>query len=293
MLVGVDVDVQNAKVNTRNDFADAHTRISTTPNLKDFNMPGTMVGGMVGVFGLDKNAFDSLLTIKLTGGGPKGDVGIDKITPRYLQNVASPETGATYSGGARAESAVKSTTLGQIVDCAGGSEPNVPGPVIGIVRGPQGLQSQWPVCLGAGMVKVEFPNPADKSVVTIRMGDSPATGFDAHVTKPGTRDVQDAVRIVGFLQFVAAVVSWSPDAPHTVVVHANCVWLVNYTGKVEFPNGKNGRAVYKPDFAQCKLVNPWQLIGPASGGMDAQQAGMEIFAPICTSELNKPPKVIF
>lgn len=289
VLVGVDVDVVNAKFNKRDSFEDFATFMKTKPNPKGFSIPSTMVGAIVGEFQFGKHAWDTEVGVKFLGGGPSGDIGIDKIKPRYLQNGTFSDERCEYSAGAIGRRDTF-TSLGNILDAAGEPDPGEPGPVIGVT--PK-LSPMWPVCNTPGMVEVTIPNPADKSVVRIRMGDSPSTGFDSHVLKSPRDPLQDAVKIAGYVKFAVSLVTWSPDAPNMIVAHAACEWLVDWDGKVSFPGGPTNVARYTPGGAHVTVVNRWQLIASGTGGTDAMLAGFEIFGPLLTAEHNKPQSTTF
>ena len=285
VVVSVEVDVAKAQVKTApfSAFEDAAVHIKSRPNPQGFNVPPDKVAAIVGDFVFGKQAWESELTVKLVGGGPQGNLGIDKVTPRYLQNLTGDFLAARYDKGAIGRSGLTNTPLGRILDAAGvaGSEP---GPIVGVTPPPL-VRPRWPVITEPGMVNVSFPNPADKSVVTIKMGDSPASGaFDAKISN--SAGTQFATRLEGFLKFAAAVACWSTEAPNTIVVHAVTEWLADYNGRVEFPNGKSAAPEYKADFAHMTIVTPWGLIGAATGGLDAAHAGFETRNPLATTATN-------
>jgi len=286
VIVSVEVKDETAKVTTRNLFADAAKQLAAKPN-SQFNVPPTHVGAMCGEFIFGQHAWDSELEIKLVGGGPKSDVGVDRVTPRYLQNSETSFIVGEYPLGALGQNAANLSKR-RILDAAGfaGSEP---GPIVGSAAiSPQQNAPIWPVCNVPGMMQVTFPNPADKTTIRMKMGDSPGSGgFEAHLTYPDgkSRDIQ---KISGFMQFAATVASWSTDAPNSVAIHAAHEWLIDYAGIVKFPNGSNNRAEYAPSGAAVKNVTPWHRIDPANGGAGATEAVMEIFGPLLTSISNQP-----
>lgn len=287
VLVSVNVDVAGAQVKLApfSAFQDAAIALKSKPNPQGFNLPGTMVAAVVGEFTFGKQAWETTLTVKLVGGGQNGDVGIDKVTPRYSQNLTGCFVSAKYSGGARGMTGISGTPLGRLLDI-GGTAGSGPGPVAGnAFKGGQLIQI-WPVTTTPGMVQNSFPNPADKSVVKIQMGDSPASpAFDSHIKNSAGASL-DAIRIEGFTKFLAAVASWSTDAPNTLIVHAMTEWLADYNGRVEFPNGNAAPAEYVADFAHMTTVTPWTLTGSASGGLEASRAGLEFRGPLATTESN-------
>ncbi len=286
VIVSVEVNEGSAKVNTRNVFQDAAKQLAATPN-SQFNVPPTHVAAMCGEFVFGKHAWDSELEIKLVGGGPKGDVGVDRVTPRYLQNLEGSNVVGEYPQGALGHNAANSLQR-RVLDAAGtaGVEP---GPVIGLVpAGPPGqFAPMWPVCNVPGMVEVTFPNPSDKTTIRMKMGDSPASGaFVAHLTYPDGKS-RDIFKISGFLKFAATVASWSTDAPNSVAIHAAHEWLIDYAGIVKFPNGTSNRAEYSPAGAHVTNVTPWHRMDPANGGAGATEAVMEIFGPLLTTVSNQ------
>ena len=292
VLVSVAVNVATAKTSKNDTFEDAFKRLASRPNPQGFNVPDTHVAAICGDFAFGKHAWSSELEIKLVGGGPKGDVGIDRVTPRYLQNVVFSNVVGEYERGGVGHSALNAVA-GRILDVGGMSEPGVPGPTIGFVRDPASgqLLPQWPVTTAPGMIEVTNPNPADKSSFLVRMGDSPASAaFEKRIRHPDGKLLQ-LQRIGGFIKFAAAVASWSTDAPNTIAVHATHEWLIGYFGTVAFPSGPSGRGVYTPAGASVNPnVIPWALVDPPRGGLDARESPMEIFGEIATTISNNAGK---
>ncbi len=284
VVVGLTVDVANAKINTRDTFVDGGIFLKTHPNPQGFNLPKDFFAAFVGEFAFGKHAWDSEVTVKYTGGGPKGDVGLAKVTPFYSQNITSSDVRGKYDGGAKGFNHLRQDlTFDKKILDVGGPAGSGPGPQVGITT--QGTP-QWPVTTAPGMVNVSPLDPATNSRV-IKMGDSPASGaFEKQIRNRSTLKTQNITHIEGFTKFLAAIVSFSEDAPNVVVVHAVSEWLADYQGHIEFPFA--GDDHYVKDFAHMTIVNKWSEVGPATGGMDAGNAGFEIFGPLATTVSNQP-----
>jgi hypothetical protein len=284
VVVGLTVDVANAKINTRDTFVDGGIFLKTHPNPQGFNLPKDFFAAFVGEFAFGKHAWDSEVTVKYTGGGPKGDVGLAKVTPFYSQNITSSDVRGKYDGGAKGFNHLRQDlTIDKKILDVGGPAGSGPGPQVGITT--LGTP-QWPVTTSPGMVIVSPLDPATNSRV-IKMGDSPASGaFEKQVRNPSTLKTQQITHIEGFTKFLAAIVSFSEDVPNVVVVHAVSEWLADYQGHIEFPFA--GDDHYVKDFAHMSIVNKWSEVGPATGGMDAGNAGFEIFGPLATTVSNQP-----
>lgn len=284
VVVGLTVDVANAKINTRDTFVDGGIFLKTHPNPQGFNLPKDFFSAFVGEFAFGKHAWDSEVTVKYAGGGPKGDVGLAKITPFYSQNITSSDVRGKYDGGAKGFNHLKQDlTFDKRILDVGGPAGSGPGPQIGITT--QGTP-QWPVTTAPGMVNVSPLDPATNSRV-VKMGDSPASGaFQKQIRNLSTLKTQEITHIEGFTKFLAAIVSFSEDAPNLVVVHAVSEWLADYQGHVEFPFV--GDPHYVKDFGHMSIVSKWSEVGPATGGMDAGNAGFEIFGPLATTVSNQP-----
>lgn len=285
VVVGLTVDVAGAKINTRDTFVDGGIFLKTHPNPQGFNLPKDFFAAFVGEFAFAKHAWDSEVTVKYTGGGPRGDFGLAKVSPFYSQNITSSDARGKYDGGAKGFNHLRQDlTLNKRILDVGGPAGTGPGPVVGVTT--QGTP-QWPVTTAPGMVNVSPLDPSTNSRV-IKMGDSPASGaFQKQIRNPSTLKTQDITHIEGFVKFTAAIISFSEDAPNVVVVHAVSEWLADYQGHIEFPTF-SGDPHYVKDFAHMTIVNKWSEVGPATGGMDAGNAGFEIFGPLATTVSNQP-----
>jgi hypothetical protein len=290
VVVGLAVEVANVKPNLRDTFVDAAIFLKTHANPQGFHIPKDFFGVCVGEFAFGSHAWDSQLTVRYTGGGPKGDVGLAKVNPWYSQNITSSDVRGVYDGGAKGFNALANAlkSMPKILD-VGGPAGSGPGPVVGVTSL---MTPQWPVTTAPGMVNVSPLDPATNSRV-IKMGDSPSSGaFEKTIRNPSTLKTQDITHIDGFTKFMAAVVSWSEDAPNVVVLHATSEWLAYYQGHIAFPFV--GDDHYVKDFAKMTEVTPWALVGAASGGMDAGNAGFEIFGPpLATTVSNQSQDNVF
>jgi peptidoglycan hydrolase-like protein with peptidoglycan-binding domain len=187
-------------------------------------------------------------TIKLVGGGTKGDVGVDKVRLHYLQNGVTDTLQGNYGGGATANEVTKSPL--PVCDSNGDPTAN-------------------PTADAASMFTVT-PNQTS-AVRDVRMGDSPGGGFVR--THPKTNTV--LATISGINGFRAAIGSTAAAAPDAFVVHADIRWQANFAGSVETDPKK--AAAYTATTAKTTSDPQLSLVSPSTGGQDAGDAGLELF----------------
>jgi hypothetical protein len=236
VFVSVNVDTSSA------------VALVTDKHYADNNSNGTFTQFESGSFPKKTFAWDITVSkVELVGGGSKGDIGIDKVRIRYLQNGIADTLTGNYEGGGTALEVPKGGL--PIVDSNGNAGGN---PTADLA------------------LEVKPNNTA--AVRSVRMFDSPAGAFPRK--HPNTNKL--LVSISGINGFTAAVGSTSDEAPNAFVAHAKVSWHADYKGDVT-KTGPVGK--YTPNGAKTVADTTIALISPATGGQDAGVAGFDLFEP--------------
>lgn len=288
ILVEVEVDL-NSATTARQNLTDLNEFIKTPEGKKTVGLgvgdtydPTKMTGVASGTFEFGKHAWSSEVKVKLKGGGTAGDLGCDKVRVRFLQNISEIRTVGEY----KTKLAVEDT-LPPLLDAPGGSESGYDGPVVGAGLSAETKQviAQSPFLHSTGMFQVVKNNPTER---IFQVGDSPAVGFNTREQKINDEKLE---RIRGKLEFRIAVASFSADSVNSIVVHADAIWHVDYTGDVSI---SSGIGKWSSDGAEVKTDQEWKAIRDSLGnqGTTAFNALFEIFPPLAAKELAKEKKFI-
>lgn len=213
-----------------------------------------------------KPGWSATATATLTGGGPKGDIGIDSVQLKMLQNgVADDITGSYLDSAASPPKVLRArevVTKFPAVD-TDDTDPNS-------VR-------HFPSDTNANAVKI---SPSTGPTRTISFFDSPSTNSFK------SRHDLDPKALMGSLdgqqKFRTAVAAISTMAPHSIVVYATIAWSADVTGVVATQVDKPAPGQVTVDWAAVPTSigttsDPSFTILPAP--LDAASAGFEVWPP--------------
>ncbi|HEY2588578.1 MAG TPA: hypothetical protein VGI81_22745 [Tepidisphaeraceae bacterium] len=251
-----------------------------------------------GVFVKGSGAMEATVTVDLAAGGSR-DADLGKIQLHYLQNGTADTLGGNFRGGGHVAE-VPATGM-PILDNNGpnfpAGNPNVPAIPPRTAAPPQAISSPF-VVAASSFTDTKISAKRHKIFAL----DSPAGGFsNRHTTKndplspgsPGPPPVPPQraplIAITGVNAFVVTIASTSTDAPGAIVIHAKLKWTADFSGNVNYPHPpahhpateipNNTIGSYVRTTAQVTGDPKYVLVGAATGGQDAKDAGVEVFEP--------------
>jgi outer membrane protein OmpA-like peptidoglycan-associated protein len=274
VLVGIEIDTSSTSEGRNTGYVD----LGSTPSrlgANDSFDKATFTGVSSGEFVFGKHAWSAQVTAKLTGGGPTGDLGCDRISVQILQNLVVDNVVGEY------DTQLAMSNAGfRLLDTAKGSPEGWDGPSLGsgLIQGrPPRIGQKSPFLWPPGMFKVVSSGPR---ATVLQVGDSPAVAFKTR--SPKNEKLQ---RIRGSTEFRSALAAFSKDSINSISVYADTVWLADYTGSVEI----SGNGEWSSKGAGTKIKQPWASFKDSNGvvGTKAWNALLEIFDPYATEKTNE------
>jgi len=214
-----------------------------------------------GRFKKNEYAWDASVEVQVIGGGISGDLGVAKVKLHDLQNGVACDLKGVYGE----KDGVPGTAL---------EEPKGGFPVL------DSTDESSP--FGESDSSSVQPNNSDKKR-TVWTGDSPTGSFPKSHAHTG----KELEKITGGNTFRTAVAATSDDAPGSIVVLAQVYWIAKFSGAVDnfdFTGGGVGK--YVAIGARTEGQKKYELISPASGGMDAGDANFESCEPRYNNGVN-------